>query len=128
MAEGDQLYGLTAQDLKVLKELVRVHRTGEYVPRPRYQRKQLPVIPQTAFIAKTGGSPIDAVAVVGSTTTLSSGEVTLYRINEDDELEVTEETKTAYNLSSTAVAENTFIQIKLECATMKWIIDWEDCG
>lgn len=75
----------------------------------------------TAYVAKTGGSPIAAL----TSTTPGSGTVTLYAINDSGVLESLSETVTAYNIASGEVAADTWIQIKL-CAG-KWVIDFESC-
>jgi len=82
------------------------------------------------YAARTGASGIPALT--GSTP--GAATVTLYRINSSGGLEAvpmdatTDRTVTAYNLSSEAVAADTYIQIKREAATKKYLVDFEDCG
>lgn len=75
-------------------------------------------------IAQTGAGGIAAL----SGTTPGSGVVTLYRINSDGDLESLGVSVTAYNLASSAVAANTWVQVKQETASGRLLIDFEDCG
>lgn len=118
---ADPLYGLTADDLRVLREMVRQHRTAEYAARPRYQRKGLPFRYDDVKWAKTG-SAIPARSGVA----LGSGEVTIQEVNDDDEFEATTDTKTALNGTSGEVAADTYIIIAL--IGTKWFVIVEDCG
>lgn len=97
---------------------------GDFEEQAKGQRKTLPWQTQTAFIAKTGGSAITGRSGID----VSSATVTVYRINDDDELEETDLEKTAWNLSTEEVAANAYIVITLECSTNKWIVTWEDCA
>jgi hypothetical protein len=118
---ADPLYGLTAEDVRFLRELKRKETTGENVPRPRYQRKQLPFRYDDVKWAKTG-SAIPARSGVA----LGSGEVTIQQVNDDDEFEETEETKSVLNAMSSEVAADTYILIGL--VGKKWFPIVEDCG
>jgi hypothetical protein len=118
---ADPLYGLTAEDVRFLRELKRKETTGENVPRPRYQRKQLPFRYDDIKIAKTG-----TAIPARSGTTLGSGEVTICTADDDDELTETEETKDAKNLTGGEVAADTYIIIAL--IGTKWFVIVEDCG
>ena len=80
------------------------------------------------YIAKSpaGGIP----ALTGSTP--GSAEVDLYRIDGDGDLAAITATNktakvTAYNLSSSAVAGDTWIHLKQEVASGKMLVDFEDC-
>jgi len=89
-----------------------------------------PVLQLKVYIAKSPATGIPAL----SSDTPGSADVTLYRINSDGDLEqITDENNdarnaTVYNLSSSAVAANTYIQCKQEMASGKLLVDFEDCG
>lgn len=121
---SDELFGLTADQCQRLVKILRRDELGQLNPRPRHRRKQLPFIQQSCFIARAGGSGIAA----RDGLEVFSADVTLYRLNDDNELESLGETKTAWNLSQSEVAADAFITIKLEDGSRRWIVDWEDCG
>lgn len=82
------------------------------------------------WIAKTDGSGVTA----RSGDTPGSGTVTLYEIDSAGDLaEVTSSgdasavTKTAYNLSTTAVSSATYIMCSQEIKSGKLFVVWEDC-
>ncbi len=115
------LYGLTAEDVAFLRVLKRREMTAENVPRLRYQRGGAPFRYDDIKWAKTG-SAIPARSGV----TLGSGEVTIQSINDDDEFEATEDTKTVLNGMSAEVAADTYVMIGL--VGSKWFPIVEDCG
>jgi hypothetical protein len=118
-------YYLTDEDLKFLRELKRSYMGGDHEPRPRNRRRGETTDGQRFFLAKTGGSAIAA----RSGTTPGSGTVTLYRINDAGTLESMGVTKTAYNISASTVAADTYIGIELDStAEQRWIVVVEDCG
>lgn len=80
------------------------------------------------FLAKTGEEPIAAMTEDTGTYTPGSGQVELYKINADGELQRTRRMVTAYNIASSEVASDTFIQLKRERISGRLIIDFEDCG
>lgn len=81
------------------------------------------------YLAKCDGSGISA----RSGTTLGSGTVTLYTTNASHQLTAwtdrngTAITKTAYNMSTTAVAANAYVVVVQELLSGKLIAVWEDC-
>lgn len=81
------------------------------------------------YLAKTDGSGITA----RSGTTLGSGTVTLYQTNSSHQLATWNDaagnpiTKTAYNMSTTAVAANAYVVVMQELLSGKLIAVWEDC-
>ena len=82
-----------------------------------------PAVVQGIYIAKTKAGGIDAVT--GSTP--GSATVDLYYINDSGALTDTGQDITAYNIASNAVDATTFIQVKQEIYSGKYIVDFEDC-
>jgi len=78
--------------------------------------------PSRNYICKTGS----AIAAI-STDTPGSGTVTIYRINSSGVLVTTGRTITAYNISGVEVAAATYIQVKEELGSCKFIVDMEAC-
>lgn len=75
------------------------------------------------YIGVTDSSGIAA----RSGATPGSGTVTLKGIDASGALVSTSRTVTAYNIASAAVAANTYVQLKREWVTGKFIVDFEDC-
>ena len=69
-----------------------------------------------------------------SGTTLGSASVTLHYVDTDGKVQEFKDqydqavTVTAYNLSSGAVAADTYIQLKQESISGVLLADFEDCG
>ena len=97
--------------------------------RPAQAKPPKPITQASAYIAKTGGSGIPA----RSGTTPGSASVALYRINYAGTLvPVVDDTSAAieilvYNVSSSAVAANAYVQVKQEVFG-RYVVDFEDCG
>ena len=85
---------------------------------------------QPIYIAKSPAGGIPAI----SSDTPGTASVTLYKINSDGDLVTADDQYgdsvdvTAYNLASSAVAGDTYIQLKQEVASGKLLVDFEDCG
>jgi hypothetical protein len=110
------------------QQIQRTVRKGERVNRAK-QRFDHPAYQLKIHIAK---SPAGGIAALSGTTP-GSASVALYRMKDGDLEAITDDngnaaTITAYNLSSSAVAADTFIQIKQEVATGAMLVDFEDCG
>lgn len=71
--------------------------------------------PSGGIAARSGTAPGSAVCDV-------------CRINGSDQLETTGEGRLIYNIASSAVAGEVYIQSKRECRSDKHIADFEDCG
>jgi hypothetical protein len=79
--------------------------------------------PAKMYVCKTD-TAIDAMAgdVAGF------GTVTVYELDDLGTLTATTKDITAYNIASSEVAADTYIQVKEELATHRYVIDFEDCG
>lgn len=121
---SDPLGGLTPDQQRRLRDLLRDYESGALFSRLRRRKDPLPFIHATLYIAKNGGSAIAA----RSGDTPGSGEVTLYRIADDGDLESMAVTKTAFNLSTSTVAANAWLYIYMEMGSMQWLVGWEDCA
>lgn len=122
-------YTLSPEAARQIQQLVREQVRRE--TRPNYERSS---DIQPIYIAKTGGSGIPAMTTADGVDTPGTADVTIYRINDDDELEEATNssgdtvTVTAYNLASSAVAGDTMIHLKQEIVSGKLLADFEDCG
>ena len=80
------------------------------------------------YVGRTDGSGVSAMS--GSTP--GTGTVTLYEFDAAGDLAAIVDsnsnnvTETVYNLSQTAVAANTYVQLKQEVASGNLLVDYED--
>ena len=112
---GDRLK-ISAEDWNRVRRVADNGSTGVGVTRKR--------IYSDMAIAYTGASGISA----RSGSTLGSGTVTLYGINDAGLLETTTETANVYNITQSAVVGNTYVVVGRETRTLQWVVIVEDCG
>jgi hypothetical protein len=135
---AEELYTFDKAGMQMLVRLVRAQQkqianlenTLTNIGVRRHERGYKPAI---MYVAKTGPSGIPALeeSSDGLTDQPGSAEVTLYRINRTSGnpiLETTGKTERVLNLSSSAVAGDTYIQVKEELLSNELFADFEDCG
>lgn len=121
-----QRYALNEKQARWVSSKSRSGKSSQ--PAVRNESPRQPPLSQAA-IALTGGSAIAARSgtTPGSATVtlyyISSGALTAYTNINGDPITVT-----AYNLATSTVAANTYIQVKREFLSGTWLIDFEDCG
>lgn len=88
------------------------------------RRHQTSWKPARVYICKTGEAGIPAMA----DGTPGVAEVTIYRFDKEDALVSTGRKISVFNIASSDVAGETFIQAKEELASHRLVADFEDCG
>lgn len=120
---AERIYGLTEQDVDVLRQMANAYRRGQ-LGRPLARSRRTVPDAQRIYIAYTSTAGITA----RSSNTAGTGTVTLYKCSTAGALTSTTNTETAYNTCSSAVAANTYIQVKREGLTGRLLVDVEDCS
>ena len=82
--------------------------------------------PAHIYICKTDDA-IPAMTVVGSNYTPGEGLAAVYRLSEGKLID-TGKVIDVLNISTTEISADTFIQVKQELASHRFIIDFEDCS
>ena len=119
---AEQLYGLTKDDVTVLRQLVAAYRSGQ-LGRPIQPGHRMLPVPQQAYVGRCGVSGITAKV----STLAGNGTVTLCTVSSSGLIEPTTETVTAYNLSDGDVAASAHVHVKREALTGRWVVDFENC-
>lgn len=119
---ADELFALTADDVSVLRDVVRAYRAGELGRPQQLGRRPLAEAASIyAAVASSTGVAAMAAGVAGSAT------VTVATVSTSGLLAESSHTVKAYNLSTSAVSANANIQIKREALTGRWLVDFENC-
>lgn len=132
-APGDTPLAVKPETAQRLLLMLEAFERGDFAAQPRAKLVAPQWHLQRIFIAKT-----DSAIAARSGTTVSSGTVTLYFINDSNALEVLQAansdgdlenvTKTAWNVSAAAVTADTYIVIALDSSrTQKWLVIVESC-
>lgn len=119
---AEQLYGLTKDDVAVLKDLVASWRRGE-LGRPLQQARRTLPPPVQAYVGIAHAAGISAM----SGSIAGAGEVTLCTVTTSGLVAATSATVTGYNLSDGAVVGSAYVHVKREALTGRMMIDFERC-
>lgn len=124
MAQGFTLSGRSVSEIK------RQHRQQRHTAHPDYERNTTPRHHDNwqAHLARTNAGGLSAITYDAATQTytLGSGTVRPYFVDPNAKLIQGGFDLTAYNMTSSEVAGDTFVQLKLVAGV--WMVDVEDCS
>lgn len=111
---GDRLK-ISAEDWNRVRRVADNGSTGVGVTRKRiYSDMAIAMVDASGISARSG-------------TSLGTGTVTFYGIDEGGVLTATTETATVYNIASSNVTGNRYVVVARETRTLQWVVIVEDC-